>query len=278
VRLERRGEVRFVEQAAGARVDAHAALFHDHVTLGVELAEDRMRHPVRLEHEPQLRAVRGELDEVERRLVRRHRIQALRAVARQDLIELVRHDQRARRVFELVDAVAEAAHRGRIGAGPARGHHRVVRRVDTVEPASLRRGIARAHGRGPLEQQVLEQVGDARRADVLVHAADIELRNERDRGRPVPAEQEEAHPVLEHDLAHGQLIAAQRLAGHRRGERPDQADRGERARERHRPEPWGWRGAPRRGWQAGQKNAERLLSTQAPNGRATPGAGRSFRS
>ena len=207
-------EVALVEHPARARLDADSPLLHDHLPLRVELPEDRVRHPVRLQREPELGAVGGELHEVGRGLVRRGRVEPLGAGAREDAVELVGLDVGARGVLERVDAGGEPGH-PRAVAGRPGAHERVVRRVHAPEEHTLGVDVLRADRGGALEQEVLEQVGGARVAEVLLHAAHVVLHHEGHGGRAPPLEHEEAHPVVERQLPDREPLAGGDVLGRR---------------------------------------------------------------
>ena len=80
------------QAAGGTAVGTHAALFHDHVALFVELAHHGMHHAIRLERGPQLDLIRRHGVHVGSFVVVGEGVHADTAVALDDFAELVRHD------------------------------------------------------------------------------------------------------------------------------------------------------------------------------------------
>ena len=76
----------------GTAVGAHAALFHHHVALFVELAHDRILEAIRLQRRPELKLVRRQRVHVSGLVVAGEGVQADAAVALDDLAELVLDD------------------------------------------------------------------------------------------------------------------------------------------------------------------------------------------
>ncbi len=91
VRHERGAEKLLNQPPSRTAVGAHAALFHHHVALFVELAHHRMHHPVRLQRRPKLDLVRRQRVHVGGFVIAGERVHAHAAVAFHDLAELVFH-------------------------------------------------------------------------------------------------------------------------------------------------------------------------------------------
>ena len=220
---ERGRELRLVEQTRGAGVYPEPALLHHDVPLGVVLAEDRVGQPIRLQGEEQLGPARRELHVIRGGLRRRGRVQATSAGVAQDAVELVRDDPRAGAVFQGHDALTER--RDAVAVPAAAGEEeRVVRLVHPVEERPLRAVIPRPDRRAPLEEQVLQEVCDSGRSEVLVDATDPESHDERDGRGLFTWEHEDAHSVVEGDLTYREAFPTGRLRPGGRGEAAHRGD------------------------------------------------------
>lgn len=157
----------------------------------------------------------GRGKEVVRHVVRRAGVQPHGAMLGENAIELVAHHERARRIFQLLEAVAEALEPRAVGEGPLAELRRegVGRRVDPRKQRLLGGEVLRADRAAALEQHVLEEVGGPRNPGPLVHAARTEMRHERRRGRAGAAQQQERHPVGQDVLHDRQTLAGRRFLG-----------------------------------------------------------------
>ena len=205
---------------------AQPALFHHHVTLGVELPEDRPQQPLAFHPHPQLQLVRRHGDEVASHVLAGEGVHGGGPGGGVNAVELVLHHQLTLLGDELLELLVQLP--------PARRHVFRLEQIVRLAPADsdaqlvflrphlvahlLLGGddllvalvVLRAEGGRALEHHVLEKVGDAGDAGALVGAADVRDPAAGDARFVVPDDEQELHAVGQFLFDDGNLLRLKR--------------------------------------------------------------------
>ena len=225
---ERRAEELLEQAARGTAVGAHAALFHHHVALLVELAHHRMQQAVRLQRGPQLELVRRHGVHVAGLVVVGEGVHAHAAVALDDFAELVVDDVLVGGLDRILPGLLQLRQLLRILAHAldALGLIGGVGLLDLCQRDLLGGIVGGADVGRALEGHVLHHVRQAGFVQRILRRAGIDHGEEREHRRLGPAPQDDGQTVRQ-SLDRDPLLVGRQVLRRQRQRQQEQKTAGE---------------------------------------------------
>ena len=207
VRLERRVHGLLNQRSDRLALRAHAALFHHHVLLLIELAHDGLQEFFRFQEEPQLGGVRRQAEGVACPVLRRAGVQVAAAGALDGVAVFVLDHEFARAFLRRLESGFQVLEllRVRLRTLTPLVAQRQESLVHAVQRVALFLVVAAAQRGRALERHVLEDVRQARDALDLLHAAHIGVSEKARHRRLMALHHDERHAVLQREAADARL-------------------------------------------------------------------------